>query len=87
MELMKNSDIKCILGDDLDDGAKKAIAAAVAAAKKIARWNRDKSGCGSVLHASVVSRGGRSKWDQSYCPLGLVVTPRSRNFVFVFVLR
>ena len=22
MELMKNSDIKCILGDDLDDGAK-----------------------------------------------------------------
>ena len=34
MELMKNSDIQCILGDDLDDGAKKAIAAAVAAAKK-----------------------------------------------------
>jgi len=32
MELMKNSDIKCILGDDLDDGAKKVIAA-VAAAK------------------------------------------------------
>ena len=27
MELMKNSDIKCILGDDLDDGAKKVIAA------------------------------------------------------------
>ena len=33
MELMKNSDIKCILGDDLDDGAKKVIAA-VAASKK-----------------------------------------------------
>jgi len=30
---MKNSDIKCILGDDLDDGAKKVIAA-VAASKK-----------------------------------------------------
>lgn len=33
MELMKNSDIKCILGDDLDDGAKKVIAA-VNAGKK-----------------------------------------------------
>ena len=32
MELMKNSNIKCILADDLDDGAKKVIAA-VAASK------------------------------------------------------
>jgi len=34
MELMKNSDIKCILGDDLDDGAKKVIAAVAEAKKK-----------------------------------------------------
>jgi len=30
MELMKSSDIKCILGDDLDDAAKKAVAAVAA---------------------------------------------------------
>ena len=27
MELMKNSNVKCILGDDLDDAAKKVVAA------------------------------------------------------------
>ena len=32
--MMKNSDIKCILGDDLDDGAKKVIAAVAEAKKK-----------------------------------------------------